>query len=45
MKKLILAAALLLAAVGSSTTINKFQDPVMECPPNCLSGNVIASIG
>jgi hypothetical protein len=44
MKKIILAAALLLSAVGASTTtINKFQDPVMECPPMCVSGgNVVA---
>jgi hypothetical protein len=40
MKKLILTALLLLAAAGSRTTIQRFADPIPECPPACdNSGN------
>jgi len=42
MKKLILTAALLLVAAGAKSPF-QFQDPIMECPPNC-GGNVIAMV-
>jgi hypothetical protein len=43
MKKIILAAALLLSAVGANSSLQRFADPVPECPPACSdSGNVIA---
>jgi hypothetical protein len=44
MKKLILAAALLLSVAGARNPFPKFMDPIMECPPNCDDGNVISSV-
>jgi len=44
MKKLILVAALLLTAAGARSPIQRFQDPVPECPPNCGSGGNIVSV-
>jgi hypothetical protein len=45
MKKLILTAALMLAAVGAGSPVQKFADPLPECPPACSDGgNVIAQV-
>ena len=38
MKKLILAAALLLALTGARNPIHVFADPMPECPPLCTDG-------
>jgi len=35
MKRLILAAALLLTAVSANSTLQRFSDPIPECPPAC----------
>ncbi len=43
MKKLILAAALLLTTVGVRNPLPKFNDPIPECPPLC-DNNVIAQV-
>jgi hypothetical protein len=46
MKKLILAAALLLSAVSARSPFQKFNDHIPECPPICGNGgNVIAHVG
>ena len=43
MKKLVLAAALLLTAMGARSPLPSFGDPIPECPPACSnSGNVVA---
>lgn len=42
MKQIVLATALLLTLVG--TTTRKYADPFPECPPYCgNSGNVLAA--
>jgi hypothetical protein len=45
MKKLILAAALLLSAAGARSPFN-FNDPIPDCPPACQgnNGNIIAIV-
>jgi hypothetical protein len=40
MKKLILAAALLLSVAGARNPLQKFADPMPDCPPLCDTGNV-----